>query len=319
MKSCETTWKDCNAKASDGCEANIQDNPSHCGACGKACATGEVCYKGQCAKNPEVLGWLETQKGGWCLDDYKKLINLCGKVSVCTYTLCGDLDTDPAGSPSCYDDYQHEHEKAVPFCCDTRFLKTYPDGIAIDVGFHYDGVSTGLVTDLGGDIEGGRAGIRFEKPGALCASVNGTAPLITELSKGSYLLSLHASTNKVVLYVNGLLVAEGPGTSSEVLLATDHGPGMILGNRISYWWEQQGAGLRFAPFLFHLRDAFPEGDWALKAAIEAGATTLLLFRDQGINGNAWTAAVGPQIAYAIPQQFADPDPVWMPDAAEQCF
>jgi len=319
VKNCEAVWKDCNGMPSDGCEANTHDNPSHCGACGQACATGEVCYEGQCAKNPEVLAWLATQKGGWCLDDYKKLVNLCGKVSVCHYTLCGDLDTDPAGSPSCYDDYQHEHEMAVPFCCDTRFLKAYPKGIAIDVGFHYDGVSTGSVLDIGGDVESGRVTLTIETGGRLSGGVLGGELVETTIVKGSYLVSFHASTSRAALFVNGLLVDEAAGTPTNVVLVTESGPGMVLGSRMSYWWEHPGTTLRFAPFLFHLRDGVPAGDWSLKEATQAATGTLLLFNDQGTSGNAWTAVVGEQTAYAVPQNSADPAPVWQPDAASQCF
>lgn len=320
VDACDGGFLDCNGSAMDGCEADAAVDPKNCGGCGSACDSGAVCYKGACASNGEVLAWLDIQKGGWCLDDYKKLVNLCGKVSVCHYNLCGDLDTDPPDAGTCYDDYQHEHEKAVPFCCDTRFLKPYPDGIIVDVGFHYDGVSTGSVWDLGGDTGAKRAWMAFSSAGKLSVELATMPSLEATLPKGTYLVSFHATQSATALFVNGQRVADGPGATSAIELAGENGPGMVLGSRISYWWETATPRLRFAPFLFHLREGkSAAADWSLAAATQSGPDTLLLFREQGVSGNAWTAVTGPQTAYAITVEQAAPEPVWKNDAASQCF
>jgi hypothetical protein len=318
VASCDPPWQDCDESAANGCEADIQTDPMHCGACKQACKQGELCYQGQCAANAEVLAWLATQKAGWCLDDYQKLVNLCGKVSVCHYELCGDLDQDPPGSETCYDDYQHEHEKAVPFCCDTRFLKAYPDGLAIDVGFHYDGLSIGGVLDLGGDVDYKRLNLRFTEPSRLVASA-GSAPLLeTTVTKGTFLVSFHVSSEFAALYVNGLLADQDAGSPTLLELATDHGPGMVMGARMAYWWEP-GPKLRFAPFLMHLRGRAPSDPWSLQHAVEPGNDTLLLFRGEGIHSNEWNAVIGPQKAYAITTATVGLPPMWMTDVSQQCF
>lgn len=39
---------DCNRDPADGCEISTEQNPFHCGACGRQCATGERCSAGRC-------------------------------------------------------------------------------------------------------------------------------------------------------------------------------------------------------------------------------------------------------------------------------
>jgi hypothetical protein len=49
--SCDTGFADCNGLSSDGCEANVQMDPTQCGACGHACVTPgatAVCTAGKC-------------------------------------------------------------------------------------------------------------------------------------------------------------------------------------------------------------------------------------------------------------------------------
>ncbi len=46
---CNTGFGDCDGVASNGCEANLQSDPNHCGACGTACGTGKLCVNGGCA------------------------------------------------------------------------------------------------------------------------------------------------------------------------------------------------------------------------------------------------------------------------------
>ncbi len=44
---CDPPFADCNGDPSDGCETNLQQAPSHCGACFRGCL-GAACVDGQC-------------------------------------------------------------------------------------------------------------------------------------------------------------------------------------------------------------------------------------------------------------------------------
>lgn len=47
---CAPGFGDCNGSTLDGCETNLRQHPSHCGACGNACdlAAGQPCVEGAC-------------------------------------------------------------------------------------------------------------------------------------------------------------------------------------------------------------------------------------------------------------------------------
>jgi hypothetical protein len=65
IASCTGGYADCDQNPSNGCEVNLQSDTKSCGACGKACAMGQVCANGQCADNcPMPL----TSCNGSCVD-----------------------------------------------------------------------------------------------------------------------------------------------------------------------------------------------------------------------------------------------------------
>jgi hypothetical protein len=45
---CYPGFANCNGTTSDGCEASLQSDTRNCGACGRACGTGQVCRFGSC-------------------------------------------------------------------------------------------------------------------------------------------------------------------------------------------------------------------------------------------------------------------------------
>jgi len=48
-------WRDCDGNPTNGCEASIKE-VKNCGACGRQCADGLVCEKGECVTRCELLG-----------------------------------------------------------------------------------------------------------------------------------------------------------------------------------------------------------------------------------------------------------------------
>jgi hypothetical protein len=52
---CATGYTDCDGDTTNGCEAQVARDPSNCGVCGRACATGtELCIDGLCIAPPLV-------------------------------------------------------------------------------------------------------------------------------------------------------------------------------------------------------------------------------------------------------------------------
>ncbi|MFT3771535.1 MAG: FG-GAP-like repeat-containing protein [Minicystis sp.] len=49
---CSTGTADCDGNAANGCEVNLQSDAGNCGACGQACASGQICSNGACQAPP---------------------------------------------------------------------------------------------------------------------------------------------------------------------------------------------------------------------------------------------------------------------------
>jgi hypothetical protein len=45
---CNRGFGNCDGDPTNGCEANLNESPSHCGRCGNACPMGQVCNGGRC-------------------------------------------------------------------------------------------------------------------------------------------------------------------------------------------------------------------------------------------------------------------------------
>lgn len=45
---CRPGYDDCNGDPTDGCEADLQASPKHCGACFQPCGAGSSCQQGSC-------------------------------------------------------------------------------------------------------------------------------------------------------------------------------------------------------------------------------------------------------------------------------
>ena len=124
LASCEPGWGDCNGDPSDGCEANLA-LPQHCGQCGSACGSGQLCAAGGCvttcappltscggscvnvASDPRFCG----SCSGGCIATYGPAATTC-TAGTCVmgcepgYTACPgggcvDLQNDPGSCGGC--------------------------------------------------------------------------------------------------------------------------------------------------------------------------------------------------------------------------
>lgn len=289
---CSKGFGDCDGAPATGCETSLFDSAAHCGACGHACASAELCRTGSCLSTevPRVEAWLATQRGGYCDATFNQLVTLCNNTK---YT-----GTD------------------AEFCFDEALLNLYPDGLALDVGFHWSGGSTGNIAAIGGDCDEKRVTLSIEGGRLLAEGMMGASKLDVPLTPGTHLASYRVDAKTVALFLDGALVAQGLGTGGPTPeLITRCGPGIVLGGRISYWWEstidKPGAWLRFAPFFFHLRDADPAQPatrFDLDAVTSRGARTRLLFDATGAAKDTWTARDG------IHKGYARNGATWSPDA-----
>jgi hypothetical protein len=89
VRICETDYADCDGDGSNGCEAALKSNPSHCGACDRACDKTEVCSNSACKSTCDT--GLSTCTGA-CVD-LKTDPDHCGRCEVVCPTPAGGLAT----------------------------------------------------------------------------------------------------------------------------------------------------------------------------------------------------------------------------------
>lgn len=68
---CADGWTDCDGDPANGCEARLDDDVAHCGACGNACGEGAYCASGVCCGEGGLVC------GGACVDPLEDAAN-CG-------------------------------------------------------------------------------------------------------------------------------------------------------------------------------------------------------------------------------------------------
>ncbi len=87
---CNAGFADCDTSATTGCEVSTSSDRANCGACGRACAAGEVCSAGVC-RSTCATG--ETNCAGSCANLATSLAH-CGR--------CGNACPSPSNAtPSC--------------------------------------------------------------------------------------------------------------------------------------------------------------------------------------------------------------------------
>jgi hypothetical protein len=93
---CKAGFSDCNHKASDGCEADLKNDPNNCGKCG-ACADHERCIKASCSQCGDpgfsCCPNFQCPGGGMCCRD--------SAIGQCAFN-CGDCGKP--GLPCCRPD-----------------------------------------------------------------------------------------------------------------------------------------------------------------------------------------------------------------------
>jgi hypothetical protein len=224
--------------------------------------------------------WLDGQAGGWCQNEYNELMNLCGDVQ---------------------------------FCADNEILKQYPDGLDVDIAFHWDGMGDGILFDVGGDCGQKRITLRVDDQSNLTAQGPlDTDVLSTPLVAGTYLVSYHVDGSDNALFVNGVLADSGSGGGGTPELLDSCGPGFVLSQRMSYWWEnaQMGDWLKLAPFFVHVKDDAGTVDtWDFTQATAATGDTVELFEPSGVADPNWNASQGNLTGFATNGSAWDDD-VW---------
>lgn len=114
---CDMGWLDCDNDKGNGCEANVEIDPNHCGVCATVCTSTNatpVCGKGACALGACLPGWGDCDQSA--VNGCEKTLTtvtdcgVCGLVcqnanggTACTNGVCvpscspdwGDCDADP--------------------------------------------------------------------------------------------------------------------------------------------------------------------------------------------------------------------------------
>jgi hypothetical protein len=245
--------------------------------------------------------WLGAHPGGWCNAYYNNFINLCGDVA---------------------------------FCFESTIMRTYPDGLAVDIGLHYDGASLGLLLDVGGDSELKRMTCSFLTPGVVRCAGPGPNTVEAPLQAGTHLVSYRVSQSGAALFIDGQLAGTGTGAVDVPELLGASGPGFVLGQRIAFWWEaaQSVAWLRAAPFFLHLRDQAGSFDtFSLVEVATPGPHSVAMFENGPADGStSWPRVAGPidgvlcggtndpETGTLGPAMPCAKDPGWVNDVALLC-
>ena len=102
LGACNTGFANCDSNATNGCEASLQSDRLNCGACGRQCASGEVCSAGVCTLMCQTG---QTNCSGSCVNTTTDRNNcgMCGNVCaagrICQGGTC--VLSCPSGQTAC--------------------------------------------------------------------------------------------------------------------------------------------------------------------------------------------------------------------------
>ena len=88
---CMHMFGDCNGQPEDGCEVFLENDPLNCGACGKACKQGEICWRAACGCPPG-----HAQCGDQCVRLERDVLNCGACGNACELP---DVDAGPGSWP----------------------------------------------------------------------------------------------------------------------------------------------------------------------------------------------------------------------------
>lgn len=158
MAACNADYADCNADPSDGCEANLQADPTNCSSCGNNCSAGGgakawACNAGKCEVTQCDVGYGDCDKDptNKCEVDLQTDVNNCGFCgNVCNLVhanakcVAGQcvVDTCQSGWKNC--------DTANPNAC-TQDIATDPNNCG-DCGKKCD-TTNGAATCVGGSCQ----------------------------------------------------------------------------------------------------------------------------------------------------------------------
>jgi hypothetical protein len=101
---CTTGWANCDGNNTNGCETSTSMDARNCGACGRVCASGQVCNAGACTNPPIVCGNGRCEPGetcGSCPGDCGACAPSCtGGLALCSGS-CVNTQTDANNCGAC--------------------------------------------------------------------------------------------------------------------------------------------------------------------------------------------------------------------------